>query len=443
MPLELKNPVLEGYIQGVQERRAREQQQHQQLMQDAENERQEQQLQAYMKNLDFEHKHKTSQLDLEKQRLNQEKLAHTITAMKTIGDMRTSGTMRDPTPGEQNSSPMGGQQFGDPNGGGFIFDPRQYGTPETKLQQDVTRARTLGPIEAANAGAKTSATTKAETDITEPLQRLRDANKMQFEREQELVKEKAALTHLSQSIEGNKAIARIHGQYGLDEARIRTMGGINTADEWAQTISPHILGTAQKPFGNNMREQLGQNHLTAGGFVDLTTKDTDKLNGLHQIDPLFNTLNEFIKTAPTTTVGAAKDLVLSKVPTTDLANLKARIMSMGGTLAKNVDAQTGRMANAEIERVLGDLKPGQKMSNLQKSISLLRERVSSAALDGALGRAPDKQKLLVLKQNKFDPASFVTNFEGKVIPRYKQDPSDGEWLVFDSSRKGYVSVDAK
>lgn len=445
--MELQNPILNAFIQGQGERRKREQQEfeneqakeNQKLKQD-ESKRQEQQLQGYLKNLDAQHKHQVAQHELEVQKLQLERNAHEMNARKQLAQGLANGTERALTPGEQNSSPAGGIVIGDPANGGFVFDPRQFSNPQQQLSQEVTRAKALGTVHAQAAGEQAGAVAAAE----DPFKRAAEVTKMQFEREQALNKTIETTKNLTQTIEGHKAVARINGNYELDKARISQMGGINTPEEWTTTVTPYILGDAQKPIGNTPKDRLLRNHITAMGMKEVTSKETEKLDNLHSLDPLTSLMDEFIAAAPKSKVGAAGELVLGKIPTTDLNNLKNRIRSMGGTVASTLDAQKGRMANQEIERVLAGLAtPGQTVANAHRDVDLIKQRVSSIAIDNFLGGISDKQKLLILQNRKFDPASFVTKAkDGTTVERYKKN-ARGEWLVFSPEKDGWEPIDAK
>src|ERR1700741_227689 len=445
MALNLDNPILAAYIKGSEEKREAQQQQFTNELKKQEGERAQQQLSAYIANLEAETKHRESQLDIHKQQLQMEKASNVLKAHQTIAEMMSSGAMKPKTQEQASSSPVDGIQFGDQT-----IDPRQFRSPKEMQALEAERARKLGAVQASTAGLVTT----AQQSALSPFEKIKRQAEMDAETaklaqqqantlEQLHLKGRQELEQISKTIEGNKAIANIHGGYQKDVARINQMGGISDPDAWAGLILSRATGGDTKPLGSSKADLLQKHHLQAAGYQEFLAPGANKLKELKILDPLVEKMHGVLTKLPTTNVGAGKDRILAKVPTTDVENLRGILRGVSGNIAKILGGESGRLTEDDIKRATNLIvEPGITVKQANERLEFFLANYRTKALDVILGGQGPKQKLLNLKKYEFDPRDFnkEITYKGKKDKLFIQS-NDGEWAYFDSKAGRYKGLD--
>lgn len=428
------NRVLNAYVEGVGMRREEEQRQFQNKLKEAEDKRAAEQLKTYQEHLKTQEAAEQARLDNERARLALERSSKELEARHMIGQMINSGaaTVRPQSQGESLSSPVMGTMGG--------FDPRtiQFSTPEQIFQRKLSEARQIIPVKAEEAGAITSAQKAAEA----PFEQLQSSMKFQQARDLQELEGKQKLEQIDRTTEGHKAIERIRGQFGLDEARIRATVGNISPDEWAGTVASYMTGENAKPLGNTPRDLAIKQHIRAAGGQEFTGPQAQKLRDMHMLDPVTQTMNEFMAKLPTSKVGAGGELVISKIPAGDLNNLAKMISARAGHVAQTIGGESSRLSEDDIKRALGAMiVPGIKVTQAKERMNLFMADLNNRVSNIILGGYSPKQKLLILRRYDFDPKNFnqVIEHNGKKDYLFKQ-AADGEWGYFDKKSGRYKDM---
>jgi hypothetical protein len=442
------NPVLQAYIQGVAMKREKEQDEFKNKLAQEADKRANEQQKLYADHLKVEEANENAKLDMQRTQIALERQQKELQARAQLAEMFSKGQaqQRQPTQAEMLSTPADGMIGG--------VDPRtiSYSTPEQILAHDLTRASKMGEVQAQTQGKVTTAVEGAKA----PFEQARDVRN--FDQQKQLstlgadqrtklqeLEGKQRLEQIGKTIEGQKSIAAMNGQYDLDRARITSvMGGI-TPEQWGDLTMSYALGKNARPLGNTPKDQLVKVHLQSQGLQELTSNKAQQLADLHGLDPLENTMTTMLAKLPTTYSGALKNRVMAKIPATDIQNMEGLLRAYSGQIARTVGQERGVMTEADIGRAMGLLtSTGVTADQAKERFNLFVQGKVTKALDVILGGFPAKQKLLILQEHRFDPKKFnsTVQFGTKEVPLFKQDPSDGEWLYFDPKRKGYVSVDA-
>jgi len=428
------NRVLNAYVEGVGMRREEEQRQFQNKLKEAENKRAEEQLKTYQAHLKAQEEAERARLGMQEAQLSLERQSKELEARHMIGQMINSGaaTVRQPTQGESLSSPVMGNLGG--------FDPRTivFAKPEEIFARKLSEARQIIPVKAAEAGAITTATKTAEA----PFEQLQSSMKFQQARDLQELRGKQELEQIDKTVEGQKAVARIHGQYGLDAARIRTTMGDLSPEAWTGTVYSYATGENARPLGNTAKDLLIKQHLRQAGFQEFSGVQAQKLRDMHMLDPVTQTMNEFMAKLPTTKINAAGDLVISKVPAGDLNNLAKMISARAGHVAQTIGGESSRLSEDDIKRALGAMiVPGITVNQAKERMNLFMADLNNRVSNIILGGYSPKQKLLILRRYDFDPARFnqVVQHNGKKDYLFKQ-AADGEWGYFDKKSGRYKDM---
>jgi hypothetical protein len=440
------NPVLQAYVQGVSMRRENEARLFKQKLDEEASKRAETQLKLYGEHLKTQEAAENARLDMQRTQLALEKQSKELEARQHIADMLGKGTMsvRPQTMGEANSSPMGGTLGG--------IDPRtiSYATPEQILANDLNRARAMGGVQAETAGKVTTATETAKA----PFEQASDIRKFSQQKELSVMgatqrKElqdlegKQKLEQIEKTIEGQKTIARIHGQYGLDEARIRSVAGNMGPEEWAGTVASYATGENAKPLGNTAKDLLIKQHMRSAGLQEFSGTQAQKLRDMHMLDPVTGKMQEFMAKLPSDKINAAGEKVVSKIPVSDLNNLAKLISARAGHVAQTIGGEGSRLTEDDIRRALGAMiVPGITINQAKERMDLYMADLNNRVSNIILGGYSPKQKLLILKRYDFDPKNFnqVIEHGGKKDYLYKQ-AADGEWGYFDKKSGQYKGMD--
>lgn len=449
MPLDLRNPVLEGYLSGLAIRRQREQdaianelRQRESERQDQETALNEQKFKAYLDNLKDEQTHRASVLKMQQAQQEQEAAMHRLQARKTVAEMSAGGMMRQPTAGEQNSSPIGGMID---LGGGVTQDPRTLPTPESMRAQHVADTRAMIPLKAEETGAVEGARQAA----IAPFSQISAEQKRIADIEMQKLRGTQETQQIEQKGEIDRGLARLHGQIQKDVARIRMFSGMEDEADMVKAIQPYILGQATSNLGKNPRDRLMAQHINAAGFREFTAKDAEKLRAVHALDPLDDVMAQIMKTLPTSKVGAFGQSIEAKITASDAKNMKGIVASVAGQIAKTQGGESGRLTEDDINRAFGTLiVPGITVKQGQERLKFFVANRRSKVMDQILGGMSEKQKLMILiGGNNFTRDEVLTKLNGSVkignreVPKYKQD-ADGEILIADPQKGGYVSLDA-
>jgi hypothetical protein len=476
MPGIIDNPVINGFLQGIQLKRQKEQQDKENQFRSEEGQRAEKQLAGYLAHLKAEEGHSQGQLDLQKQQAATERAMHELQARKMYGEMVGSGSY---TPGQ---GPVGtiapNQSFSTTQGtgsdglpesqlqtnfnpqvtpgtpskpiqiGDFTFNPDEYNGPAGIRAKQVADISALAPVQAQAAGMQAGAVANAQLpahaaviEATGKQTRLTKEQEETAAKTLQTQKDAANMERMNVSVEGRKATAHISGAARIAAAHITAAGGDPAAA--ANNAMLHAAGLGGAALGNSPKDTATKLILSKAGFVDFPDKKAAELNNIHALDPVVDLMHEFINKVPKDKPGAGGQLLLSHVPTTDLKDFKDRLGSMGGVLARGIDAQSSRVANAEIQRVLGGLAgPGKTLENALKDVDLLEKRIKSRAMDQVMGGVPDKQKLHILITHGYNPDTFNSGVEykGKLKPKFFK--AGDEWTVFNPKTGNYEGIDA-
>lgn len=437
---DLRNPVIEGYLSGLEARRQAEQDEIKNQLQQAENERQEQemalkekQFQQYIKNLDAETKHRESILEIEKTKLHEQQQKNKVDAQRQIYQDIHSGVRRAPTAGEANSSPVGGIQIGD-----MVVDPRQAVTPEQTFQRKLSEEKQMTPVLADR--------TRQVTDASEGVKAGYSQVSAEQKRMADLEMQRLRGTQESQQIEQQggiqRGLVRLRNQGDMDVARLRQFTEFQNGEDVVKAIKPFITGKAASSLGKNPRDRVMLQHINAAGFREFTAKDSKELSSLHALDPLEAKMEEIMKTLPKDKIGALGQKVEAKLSITDVANITGIIKSTAGQISKSIGGESGRLTEDDINRAIGMLVvPGITRSQAAERLKYFTANRRSKILDQVLGNMSEKQRVMVLAEHGYDPLKFAITINGKDVPRYIKD-ADGDYRIADPKKGGYVKLDA-
>lgn len=441
--LDLRNPVIEGYLNGLAIRRQREQDEIANQIRQEESTRQDQELGIKEKQFQQYLKFQKHEMDLadakaanDSARLKMEQSQNAMNAKRQLYHDLQSGLQRMPTPGEANSSPVGGVQVGD-----MVIDPRQAISPQEAFQRKLEEQRQLGGVQAETAGKTTSAQRTAEA----PFKRADAEMSRMTEMEMSRLKHRQELEQIGARGEVQKGLENLQGHYQLEAAKLRQFANISSPEDYEVAITPHILGTSASTLGKNSRDALLRQAITKSGFVEFTGAKADKMREVHGLDPLEKLMSETINKLSTDKLNAAGQHLLAKLTPSDTKNLRGMIVSVAGQIAKTVGGESGRLTEDDINRAIGMLVvPGITKEQALERLEFFMANKRSKVMEGYLGAMGDKQQLMVLLKHKFDPAKYggVVTISGNEMPRFIQD-GDGEWRIADPKKGGYVKLDAK
>jgi hypothetical protein len=441
-----ENPVLDSYIAGVAERRKKEQEAFQNKLAQEANKRADEQLKQYGEHLKAQEAAENARLDMQRTQIALEKQSHEMQAREHVAKMIGSGAMktRPQSMGEQLSSPVGGDFGG--------VDPRtiSYATPAELLAQKVTEAKALGGVQAETQGAITKATETAKRPFEIERSAMGQAQKVELQKLQgqqqvglQELKGKQELEQIGKTIEGQKAIAHIHGQYGLDSARINNFAGISTPEEWDSAVLSRVTG--QAPLGPSKKDELIRAHIYSAGYVPFDPKDAAKLKELHSMDPLVNKMREIINNLPEDVPNAFGQKIAAKVPLTEINNIAGLIKGVSGNIARVIGGEKGVLTEKDINRAGALLvQPGITVKQAKERLAFFLDNVSSKGLGVYLSGQSPKQQLLNLRTYDFDPEVYnrIITHGGKKGYAFKKS-ADGEWGYFDTKSGTYKSLDEK
>ncbi len=472
MPVILDNPVINAYVQGLQMRRQKEQDELKQKNTDSDNARADQQLKGYLENLKAEQEHRHAQLELDKARTKFEAQSHRLKATQTIAEMMAANQY-DPNGQVPDQTQVGGQiQTTQTPGGpgptydignlpttqqnvqptlstmpspqqapyevaeGVMFNPNGMKNGQDIFKQKLEEFKQQIPLNAQAVGAKTKAEEEAKLPAAKELLGIKTDSQKAIDEANNLRAAQVAQINAQARL----GAAAIGAQARRDAAKLSSAVDPGIVENNAKL---HAVGLGGVALGNSKADVVTKMALAKQGLVDLSGKDAGKLKDVHGMDSLYDTMTDFISKLPESGVSATGQKLLAKIPASDLKNFEERIRGVSGNIAKTIGGESGRLSEDDIKRALGLLvRPGITKEQAIERMQFLGATTRSKVMDQILGGMSDKQKLLVLHQYEFDPKKFDTGvqFNGKTIPRFRQD-TDGEWLVWDPKLKAHVSVD--
>jgi hypothetical protein len=485
----IANPILNAYMTGKQQRMQAEQLQFQQ-QQDldraqtqkdqfaSQQDLMKQQLAAYKQHADAELAHQQAQLDEEHKR-NLFQATQQARAAVNSGELQLPpGAQAQPAQpvaapmqsqmaqilarpqgpqavsGPQVANPQAVPQPTQPaqnpvmNYGGYDIDTTGFAKPEDLI----ARQSKIADLEAEAEGKKEKA--KAEAQLPSQLT-LHDA----LAKEAQALEDKRAANELARTNatnQNNILLERMRAAASRDVAKINTFGGM-TPDDFTKLSTGVADGDIAKPSGK-LGTLVGL-HVLQADQRPVDPKTIQQLNGIHALDTLRNTMQDYIdQHAPDSRLSAAENAARAMAPG-DLKNFNDIVRGQASVAAKQL-GQANRMSEPEIQRIVSSLPTpasGNTRQELLQKLAAFDDQYKSKTAKEILGGVPDEQKKRILVKNGFNadgsalgkgqqgssnapPDIHATvNFNGRAVPKYHTD-TDGELLVLDPQRGGYVSI---
>lgn len=492
------NPIIQGYLQGVQMRKRQEIAQQELVLKQQQQQQAAEQSKAYIAHLGAETEMRHAEIEMERR-------THEFNMQQAIAKGINEGTLKAPGGGnaapnqqavqQQLSQPAGSdpndvagaapdnssspQASGMPianatqpspqkvNINGVDIDPSTVVSPQetfqrelnqrqqnaqSDLEQQVNSAKTLGPIQAQQAGATASAKATAE----EPFNIASDTRKAANEKALKDQESAASLQRTRMTIEGGKAEAAIHAGATIQAARIGAAGRmgelINPDDPSPSGVSSaitnnallHATGHGGAALGSKPIDIATKQALSNLGWVDVPEKTLANLNAIHGLDTPIATMKQYMSSMPTDTASALARRMGANIPGTDSANYKNILDSFKVQMDRSVGGLSGRISNQEMQAMQGLVTtPGITKEQATQRMNVIESQIRSKAVDQVLGGIPDSQKAIILKSNGFDPVKIggtVPGSDGKLYNRFAPHPQTGETSVFNPQTLHYDPI---
>ncbi len=479
MPLDLRNPVIEGYLSGLAIKRQREQdeianalKQQESARQDAELKIREQQFQSYLKHLDFEEKHANSQLDLQKQTLAQEKAFKTMEAQRSLYKMAAEGDIQ-AGPGQlQNQGNVGAQfQIGEGSdqlpqiqtrmmpgagpGPSKMFSPGEIRLGDISLQPDqvvsaedafarkLSQEKQMNPVLAERAGSIAGEQAKA-TDPYERGQKVLASTLRMGENAQEARydREKWEANITFQQLEGQKDRAN-----RMAIAKLQNAGMLASSPGIIASAQDYYDGNASKPLGTTRADQAINQVLKMQDpdAVPTTTATTNAVRATKEVDPVVKKMQALIGTLPDDAFGANWNAFLSsragKLFKTELGNLATEFESVSEVIGRNVLDMKGVFTDKDSDKVLKLISvAGLPKDQAIERIGFFQSLRNGKVINSKLGNLKPKQQLNVLIKQGMDPTQYTIDTIDGLKPLYVQSSTTQEWGYYDKASGKYKPI---
>lgn len=468
MPI-LNNPVLEGYMKGVEERRASEAQQFSQQMQTEKAKRDQEQLSATLENLKHQAAIQDAHIDLGRKEFEFNLHKHVQSGI-TSGELAYPQNLQGNSTGPQyttSSMPSGIQQpqFNQPQisaptpnpQGNISFMGQQFPAAEF-TPPDQLRARQHEDLKnklAIDSAAKI-ATATGISNAKQPneLEQIRARNEdkpdiaaMNNTSKEQIAQQRAQ--EMARSTEMRQLIATMH------DSTLRTITamkqqdtGVN-ADQIHQNALAASLGEADLA-GTSKNAMLVRGTLKNMGMVPFGAKEATRLRGMHDIEPLISDMQTMIdKYLPESKSGILGSFLGSKIPSTELKSLNDAIEARTGEITRTVGGMTGRFALQEFKKSSEIMaKPGQTKAAAQMTLDALQRDIANRVHSDILGGVTNPlQKFAILQKEGFDPQKFGgtssgpknTQFPDGIRPNFIQG-KDGQWKYWEPKVQKWGNV---
>lgn len=305
---------------------------------------------------------------------------------------------------------------------------------QARIKADTARIENQPQIEASNA------IEKGKVEAQFPLKVFEAGAAQTLQNQKDAAAQKRAETSASARIQASDTMGAAR-RYAAD------VGANNKtkidADELGSNAFMSAYGLGDLPTGaNKIHVQAIQNK---AGLVPFTRQDAAKLNGLNDLDGIFEDMRDAAKGLGTTTLGQVGTNLQAHLPwTTDLQNKMNQVLSRSPQIVRNVmGINNGRITNSEIQlgikgMVNGKMNQAQALQNIDK---LQRDTYSKIYSD-ILGSVPNVQQKIGILQthgmlDKFRTATV--NISGKEYPIVRQ-MEDGNDAILDTNTKQYVEI---
>ncbi len=458
MALVLDNPILQGYITGLQMREQQQAAVDKKEQHKVENELAKEKLKSYQEHLKAQTEHEKAKLDMEAH-------THRLNALDKMTEMVSQGRMDIPkvteqlpstpnpisTPGMPSEIPninqyvKPGTMVGDP--GSYQFPATMFRSKQDQMSDQLAFLRQKGEVEGEQAVKTAGATAQAvlpakKEEIVAHTAGQKEVMDIKTKADIEAARVKAVvdLEKVNRTIEGKKAVQAMANAGKLAAAKVK--GEI--PDSWISTnASLAATGNLGRVLGSNPKIDMPtKDALMNAGYKEFAAKDRQSLEQLHNLEPVMEKVDEYIKLLPDNAFGLPYAALKKKFPT-ELKNLRDIIESQSLTVGKGLEGESGRVTNQmmhKVDELLGT--SGTTKAMAQSRVDFMKQQIRVRAMDQYMGGMSSKQKLLVLRTYDFDPAKFNKSIDvgGKQVPVFHKD-KDGEWLYLDPKKGGYVSMD--